>query len=138
MPRLLMPFTLLLAAALLPACSFSTSSKSSSDLASSPSSSVPSSKDKTKAGFETDVRDYTAEFAKSSDGKLDAFRARLGKIADQYGLSHWDEDKSTYVAIGNGLRKAGLSQAQYEAFKASLGESQTWKMDAIAEGYQQR
>jgi len=136
MTRFLMPFSLLLAAVLLPACSFSTSSKSSSDLASSPSSLVPSAKDKTKAGFETDVRDYTAEFVKSPDGKLQAFRARLGKIADQYGLTHWDADKSTYVAIGKGLRKAGLSQPQYEAFKASLGDSQAWKMDAIAEGYQ--
>jgi hypothetical protein len=130
-----MPVALLVLAALSAACSISTSSKSSSDLASSPSSVSSGSKDKAKAGFETDVRDYTAEFAKSTDGKLEDFRARMGKIADQYGLAHWDEDKSTYVAIGKGLRKAGLGQSQYEAFKASLGGGAAWKMDAIAEGY---
>ncbi len=124
-------------AALLSACSFSTSSKSSSDLASSPSSSVASSKDKTKDGFEKDVRDYTAEFAKSAEGKHEAFQARLGKIAEKYGVTHWQEDKSTYVAIGKGLRKAGLGLPQYEAFKASLGDAEPWKMDAIAEGYSQ-
>ncbi len=134
MTRLLI--SLAVAVALLSACSFSASSKSSSNLASSPSSLVPDSSDKVKDGFEKDVRDYTAEFAKSEEGKLEAFRARLGKIAEKYGVAHWAEDKSTYVAIGKGLHKAKLSQPQYEAFKASLGESQPWKMDAIAEGYQ--
>lgn len=134
MTRLLL--SLAAAVALLSACSFSASSKSSSNLASSPSSLVPDSSDKVKDGFEKDVRDYTAEFAKSEEGKLESFRARLGKIAEKYGVAHWVEDKSTYVAIGKGLRKAKLSQPQYEAFKASLGESQPWKMDAIAEGYQ--
>ena len=131
-----MSFILLIAAALLSACSFSDSSKSSSDLASSPSSLIPSSKEKTQAGFEADVRDYTAEFVKSKQANLDVFRARLGKIADKYGVSHWDEDKSTYIAIGKGLRKSGVTQPQYGALKTGLGDAQAWKMDAIAEGYQ--
>lgn len=133
----------LLAAALFQAaCSISASSKSSSnssesssDLASSPSSSVPSSKDKKKDGYERDIRDYTAEFAKSSSTDAQAFRAKLGTIAAQYGIAQWDQDKTTYVAIGKGLRKAGVSKAQYDALKTRLGDSLPWKMDAIEEGY---
>ena len=143
MTRLISPIALLAAASLLVACSFSdssrsssTSSESSSDLASSPSSSVASSKDKKKEGYEKDVRNYTAEYVKSSDANIETFQVRLGKIAAQYGLTQWDQDKSTYVAIGRGLRKAGLSKPQYQAFKTSFGESLPWKMEAIEEGYQ--
>ncbi len=143
MTRLIPPIALLAAASLLAACSFSdssksssTSSESSSDLASSPSSLLASSKDKKKEGYEKDVRNYTAEYVKSSDANIETFQVRLGKIAAQYGLTQWDQDKSTYVAIGRGLRKAGLSKPQYQAFKTSLGESLPWKMEAIEEGYQ--
>jgi len=141
MNRLLLPIALLIAT-VLTACSFSessksssTSSESSSDLASSPSSSVPTSKAKKKEGYEQDVRDYTAEYVKSSDANPESFRTRLGKIAAKYGLTQWDQDKSTYVAIGKGLRKAGLSKPQYEAFKTSFGDSLPWKMETIDEGY---
>jgi hypothetical protein len=87
-------------------------------------------------GYEKDIRDYTAEYVKSSDANIDAFRAKLGKIAAKYGVTQWDQDKSTYVAVGKGLRKAGLSKPQYDAFKTSLGDALPWKMQAIEEGYQ--
>ena len=142
MTRLLLHIALLTAAVLISACSFSESSKSSStssgsssDLASSPSSLVPTSKEKKKEGYEKDVRDYTAEYVKSSDANTENFRTRLGKIAAKYEFTQWDQDKSTYVAIGQGLRKAHLSKPQYEAFKTSLGDSLPWKMEAIDGGY---
>ncbi len=129
-------------AVLLASCSFSessksssTSSKSSSDSASSPSSSVPTSKDNKKSGYENDIRDYTAEFVKSSGGNAATFRAKLSGIAAKYGVSQWDQDKSTYLAIGRGLRKAGLRNPQYDSFKTSLGDGSPWKMQAIDEGY---
>ena len=103
-------------------------------MASSPSSSVQTSKDKKKEGYEKDVRDYTAEYVKSSDANTETFRVRLGKIATKYGIAQWDQEKSTYVAIGKGLHKAGLSKTQYEAFKTSLGDSLPWKMESIEEG----
>ncbi len=104
-------------------------------MASSPSSSVQTSKDKKKEGYEKDIRDYTAEYVNSSGANAEAFQVRLGKIATKYGVTQWDQDKSTYVAIGKGLHKAGLSKPQYEAFKTSLGDSLPWKMEAIEEGY---
>jgi hypothetical protein len=134
--------SLLIAAGLLSACSFSESSKSSSgsskslgNLASSPSASISRSSETEREAYEHDIRDYTAEFAKSSTGGLESFRVRVGKIAEKHGITNWQEDKSTYVAIGKGLRKAGLSQPQYEAFKSSLTGSQPQKMEYIQEGY---
>lgn len=144
MSKFLFSIAFLSAVTLLAACSISTSSESSSrssgsisDSASSPSSLVQSSKDKKQSGFANDIRDYTAEFAKSSGANVDAFRLKLSKIAAKYGVTQWDQDKSTYVAIGRGLRKAAVSKAEYDSFKSSLGDSQPWKMDAIEEGYKQ-
>ena len=149
MSKRLLPISMLISAGLLSACSFSDSSKSSfdsskgsvdssgsiSESASSPFLWSSRSLESKHESFERDVADYTAEFAKSSKGDLQSFRAKIGKLADKNGITNWEEDKTTYVAIGKGLRKAGLTQPQYEAFKTSLGNSQDWKMDAIHEGY---
>ncbi len=142
MNRCLMPITALISAGLLSACSFSDSSKSSSESsgsvsesASSPFRSSSRSLESKQQSFDREVADYTAEFAKSSRGDIQSFRAKIGKLAEKNGIVNWEEDRATYVAIGKGLRKAGLTQPQYEAFKGSLGNSEAWKMDAIREGY---
>jgi len=116
--------------------SFSDSSKSVSDSASSPFKSSSDSSPTGRQKYERDVRDYTAEFVKSSSTDLEAFRVRMGRLAESHGITNWEEDKSTYLAIGRGLRKANLSKSQYETFKASLAGSQPLKMQYIQEGYE--
>ncbi len=132
----------LLFAVLLSGCSFSDSSKSSSassksisDSASSPFLMSSDSSATERERYEKDVADYTSEFVKSTRGDMESFRVKMGKLAEKHGISNWEEDKSTYIAIGKGLRKAGLSKPQYEAFKNSLGNSEPRKMDYIEEGY---
>lgn len=115
--------------------SSSDSSESVSDSASSPFKSSSDSSLTERQRYERDVRDYTAEFVKSSSADMETFRVRMGKLAEKHGISNWEEDKSTYLAIGRGLRKASLSKPQYEAFKASLTGSQSLKMQYIQEGY---
>jgi hypothetical protein len=131
-------------------CSFSASSESFADSSGSLSDSSGSVSDSVSASFksssdsspterekyERDVRDYTAEFAKSSSTDLETFRVRVGRLAEGHGITNWEEDKSTYLAVGRGLRKANLSKPQYEAFKASLAGSQPLKMQYIEEGYE--
>jgi hypothetical protein len=124
-------------------CSFSDSSKSSaksigslSDSVSSPSTSLSNSSMNDREKYERDVRDYTAEFVVSSDGNLEAFRVRLGKLAESRGISNWSDDRSTYIGIGKGLRQAKLTRPQYEAFRASLGNSDPRKMDLIRQAYE--
>jgi hypothetical protein len=135
-------FAFLGVAALASGCSFSTSSESSSDssgsvsdLASSPLASLSYSSLNEQQKYEQALRDYTAEFAVSSGGDMESFRVRVGKLAEKHGVTNWEEDKSTYVAIGRGLRKADLNKSQYEAFKNSLGQSDPKKMQFIEEGY---
>lgn len=126
-------------------CSFSKSSESSSassgsasDLASSPFSLVSSSSLNDREKYERDVRDYTAEFVQSSGGDIDNFRVRVGKLAEKYSITNWEGDKSTYLAIGKGLRKSGVSESQYESFKTRLVGESAQRTRYIEEGYRQR
>jgi hypothetical protein len=124
-------------------CSFSYSSKSSSDSsasssksASSPftSSSESSSPDKTKQ-YQEDVADYTTAYVRSSTGDFTAFQRGLGEIAARHGISNWEAQPITYYAVGVGLKKANLSDVQYETFKRNFAASDYSKMQDIQEGY---
>ncbi|MFM8330169.1 MAG: putative lipoprotein [Candidatus Methylumidiphilus sp.] len=132
----------LLSAAVLSACSFSDSSTSSvgssaslGKMIASPFTSSSRSSESPQQTYTREVADYTADYVQSSSAKIDSFRVKIGKLAAASGIANWEEDKATYVAIGKGLRQAGLGQPQYEAFKASLGGGEAWKAQAIAEGF---
>ncbi|QWF69559.1 putative lipoprotein [Methylomonas paludis] len=125
----------------LSACSFSTSSESSSysankilDVASSPFKSSSDSSRTEQEKFETDVADYTAEFATGSTGTLDQFRAHLSQLAQSHGISNWEADRTTYVGIGRGLKKAKLGGGQISAFTESLSNNDPLKKQAIEDG----
>lgn len=122
-------------------CSFSDSSKSSSDsgsslsdMASSPSRWISDSSQGERQRYQNDVRDYTSEYVHAARGDLATFHARIARIAESYGVADWAEDPDTYVAIGQGLKKAGLKGPQYDAFKTSLGSTPE-RMRAIERGY---
>ncbi len=117
--------------------SSSGSSKSSSDLLSSPfaSSSESSASDQEK--FAGDVADYTAEFVTSRSGTMEGFRNQLSKIAQDHGITHWENNLSTYLAIGRGLKKAQLGDPQVSAFTESLGGDDPMKRQAIIDGLNQ-
>ena len=132
---------LVLTCSMLSACSFSKSSESSSDsskgifdMASSPfrSSSDWSRSDQEK--FEGDVADYTAEFVVSSTGTLDTFRSHVGELAEEYGITDWENDRNTYLGIGRGLNKAKLGKPQISAFTESLSNNDPMKKQTIEEG----
>jgi hypothetical protein len=104
-----------LALALLPACSsFSASSKIvSSPFISSSKSSSP------EAAYREDVRDYTAAHLQSG-GTVDELRRQIGKLAEKHGITDWENNESTFRAIGAGLAKAGYRQVQVDAFKNNM------------------
>ncbi|QXP86006.1 putative lipoprotein [Methylococcus sp. Mc7] len=125
-------------------CSFSYSSESSVKTSASPftssasisessSSSSKSSQNK-KARYEKSVAEYTTEFAKSGSSDSVAFYARVSQLAQEYGITGWDSDKGTYVAIGKGLAAAKLGQPQYEALRSLLANSDPTRMQYIDEG----
>ncbi|WP_198323880.1 MULTISPECIES: putative lipoprotein [Methylococcus] len=126
-------------------CSFSYSSESSVKTSASPftssasisessSSSSKSSQNK-KARYEKSVAEYTTEFAKSGSSDSVAFYARVSQLAQEYGITGWDGDKDTYVAIGKGLAGARLGQPQYEALRRLLANADPTRMQYIDEGY---
>jgi hypothetical protein len=111
-------------------CSFVESSKSSSKIVSSPftsSSNSSSPGDKYRA----DVRDYTAAYLKSG-GNPAELKQSIASVADKHGVSDWEVDQSTYLGLGEGLHKAGLSEAELDAYKSTLAggaEQENWMQD---------
>ncbi|MCK5191007.1 MAG: putative lipoprotein [Methylococcales bacterium] len=122
-------------------CSFSYSSESSSkssggssDSASSIVSS-PSNSSKTTEKYQQEIQDYTHAYVKSSDADYASFQKGLTDIAASHGVVDWEQDSITYVAIGRGLKKAGLKGVAYETYKKNLSGSDVTKMADIQEGY---
>lgn len=139
--KLLTLSSLVLTGIILNGCSFSKSSESSSDsskgildIASSPFTSSSDSSRSDQEKFEGDVADYTAEFVVSSTGTLDTFRAHVGELAEKYGITDWENDRSTYLGIGRGLGKAKLGKPQISAFTESLSNNDPMKKQTIEEG----
>jgi len=118
-------------------CSFSYSSKSLSESSGSSSdSSSSSSSGNAERAYKRDVADYTKAFVASArPGDVEAFRADLGRLAQKHGIANWQANMATYEAIGTGLARAHVSDAQLLAFKRNLGDSDPAKMDAIQRGH---
>lgn len=134
MRKVLTPF-LTMPLILLAACSISDSISGSfeSSSASSASSSRSSSPERGQA-YRDDVRDYTQAYVKSG-GDFSAFSRGLGNIAAKHGVSNWEADTTTYVGIGEGLKKAGVTQMQLEVWKTNLAAGDASKAAAMQKGY---
>jgi hypothetical protein len=132
-------------------CSFSDSSKSSSDSSRSSSDSSKSSSDSSASisrssspgdsAYFDDVRTTTEVYAKSG-GPFDAYQKKLGDLARDRGVTNWEENLGTYVAIGEGLGSAKASPGLVETFKDRLappaGANSADKRAAIQKGYESR
>ena len=130
-------FALLLAAALVvgvSACSFSDSSESLSKSVSSPFKSSSDSSGNSALAYQADVRDYTAAYIRSG-GDYDTFERKIGNVAAQHGITDWELDSGTYLAIGQGLRKGGLKPIELAAWKSNLAGSDLSRADLIQKGY---
>jgi hypothetical protein len=107
-------------------CSFYYSSESSAKSITSPSRSSASSSDSSKddedkkEAYRDDVRDFTAAWAERG-GDLEGFEAGLGDVARRHGVTDWEADDATYAAIGDGLRRARVGEADVARYAARLG-----------------
>jgi hypothetical protein len=122
-------------------CSFSYSSESVSDSVGSLSDSSGSSSESSKSSrgekYENEVSDYTAAYVKSShtDDDYNSYRKGLSDIAAKKGINNWEQEPKTYIAIGKGLKKAGLEGIAFETYKKNLAGSDPEKMQNIQKGY---
>jgi hypothetical protein len=81
------------------------------------------------------VADYTRAFAKSRRGDLQGFQADLAHLAEEHGITNWEENRATYSAIGEGLGSAGVSEAELMAYKRNFSGGDAGKAAAIQEGF---
>jgi hypothetical protein len=119
-------------------CSLYTSSRSVSDSSDSSESSSRSSTSKDKRSYyQDDVRRYVAASAASTHA-LDALEKRLGEIAQSHGITNWEEDETTFVAIGRGLHDAGVDNTRLETYTAHFSRSDSSRLQAMQHGYDAR
>jgi hypothetical protein len=116
--------------------SLSTSSDSSSRSSASSSRSSTGG-DRHELRYREDVRSYTAANVRAGV-RLETFEKDLGELARSHGLTHWEEDETTYLGIGEGLGDAAVGKAELEMYKASFSRSDPVKMQAIQRGYDTR
>lgn len=125
-------------------CSFSDSSRSISDSVGSISDSVGSisdSSDSSKSSkskkYENEVSDYTQAYVKSAHAEDDysGYLKGLSDIAAKRGVVNWEDDEQTYVAIGKGLKKAGVEGIAYETYKKNFANADREHMKDIQQGY---
>jgi hypothetical protein len=118
-------------------CSFSESSKSSSTSSQSFTSSGSSSDSQTNKKYSQEVSDYTMAYVKSSVANADynSFAKGISDIAAKAGISNWEQESSTYVAIGQGLKRAGATGVIYDTYKSNFARDNTANMKSIQQGY---
>ena len=106
---------------------------SSSPFRWSSDSSSPS--DAGSSAYQRDVTDYTAKVA-ASGSDVQSFQRDLSAIAEGHGVTDWEQDESTYLAIGRGLAKAGLSEQRFQDFAAELSNHDQSRLALVKSGYQ--
>ena len=114
------------------------SSASSSESSSSPSKS--SSKNKSGSGekgnYQKDVANLASSVSVSQIPPSD-FANALTRLAAQDKISHWESEKTTFLALGEGLKQAGVAYSSIESL-ACLEDVLASRKDALSliqEGY---
>jgi hypothetical protein len=136
--RVVLPFVGVVAIFLLAACFKSSTTQASSESSSNSSKSSSGSSspaDDDSSAYATDVRDLTAAYA-SQGLDVRSFQRTLGAVATDYGITDWERDEGTYVAIGRGLAKAQVGSAHAERFSSEIAGANERRMAWIRRGYQ--
>jgi hypothetical protein len=135
---------ILLTAMVLPfaqACSFSTSSESISASSGSFSDSVVSvissgsSSEKDTKDYQIQVMNYTRVYFTSTEFDSAIYNKGISVIAEDSGITNWEDDADTLNGIGKGLKKAKITGGLYEAYKSSISTNDVKRMGLIQKGY---
>ncbi len=71
--------------------------------------------------------------SRSSDSSSSS--SPVARLAEEHGITNWEENLLTYTAIGEGLGSAKVSDAELMAYKRNLSRGDPKKADAIQKGY---
>lgn len=133
---------LIVAIGLAQGCSFSYSSKSSSKSSASSSKSSasilssPSSSVTEEELYQDDIKDYTSAYLSKETFNRSTFNRGISEIATDHGVTSWEQDDATFIAIGRGLKDAGLPEGVYRTYKNDIAGSNTRLKDLIQKGYE--
>jgi hypothetical protein len=128
------------------------SSESSSDSSSSPfKSSSKSSRDddekdqkededeKEETSFERDIRNYTVEFAETTDEpNIASFQRGLGTIAEDHGISDWERNRDAFMSIGRGIGESNLTDTNAKQLAVALSNEDYDQLMLIRSGMESR
>jgi len=122
-------------------CSISNSVSSSSDSSRSISRSSTSGSgsqvpEETKEAYVKDVITYVSALGRSDIG-ADDFMRGMSSIAQRHSISDWEGYRFTYVAIGRGLRQAGLAWDEVATlpYLKPLIQADSSRLKYIKEGF---
>ena len=117
-------------------CSVSNSSETISDSISSPFDWSSSSSDSVAgdSAYRQDVSDYTVAFADQPED-WGAFRQGVTRLAEQHGITNWEEDTFTCASIGLGLQRRGLDARTAARFGEDLFGANTRSQNALLAGF---
>ena len=111
--------------------------KSSDSIVSISRSSSPSGNSaQLKEIYQDNVSNFTAA-AVVTGQSLEDYLREVGRIAASHGITDWERERITYIAIGKGLRRAGVKEVEFgglEFLEALLVRKQI-TLEYILEGY---
>ncbi|RLA18933.1 MAG: hypothetical protein DRQ62_12675 [Gammaproteobacteria bacterium] len=122
-------------------CSFSYSSKSSSKSSASSSKSSassfssPSSSLTEEEIYQEDIIDYTSTYVSAEKFDLNTFSRGISEIAADNGVTSWEQDEATLIAIGRGLKEADIPEGVYLGYKSSIADGNALAEQIIQKGY---
>lgn len=132
----------LVAATLVQGCSFSYSSKSSSRSSASSSKSIvsilssPSSSLTKEDIYQEEITEYTVTYLRTSQFNHASFSTGITVITTENGVTSWEGDELTLIAIGRGLRAANLPEGVFQTYKVKIAGDDALRQQMIQKGYE--
>jgi hypothetical protein len=114
----------------------SASSESASIVVSSPSRSSSISLATDAVRYEWEVSDYTEVFAVGG-GDDASFRRGIAELAVRRGISDWEADPDTWLNIGRGLGRAGISEASFMGYVDRWAGNDELRRNLMQKGFEE-
>ncbi len=86
--------------------------------------------------YQEDVAAVTVLYV-SRNEKSDEYQRQVSSIARNHGISDWEQERSTYIGMGKGLRRAGVSQDSITSlpYFSSMVDESTTQYSELIKGY---
>lgn len=86
------------------------------------------------SAYYNDVRESTAAAITAQASSAEVLRS-ISRAAKQHGISDWEVEQDSYIALGEGLRQAGLNARQAQTWAARLSTDSEQSTRLILQGY---